>query len=91
MFKKIISGANVKVTIHDHAQNGCLMILLNGELNEKLYDKNLENIDENNYRSPKISFINDKKGYHSVKALKESKSIHIYYPKGHITKSYYEK
>ena len=37
---------------------------------------------------PNISFINDKKGYHSIKALKYSKSLHIYYPKGHNTKSY---
>ena len=78
----------VRTKVHDHAKNGCLMILLKGELNEKLYDKNLEVIGENNYTKPNIAFINDKKGYHSVKALKESKSLHIYYPKGHNTKSY---
>ena len=78
----------VRTTVHDHAKNGCLMILLKGELNEKLYDKNLEVIGENNYTKPNISFINDKKGYHSIKALKYSKSLHIYYPKGHNTKSY---
>lgn len=81
----------VRTNVHDHAENGCLMILLKGRLNEKLYNKNLEIIGENDYNSPNISFINDKKGYHSVKALKWSKSIHIYYPKGHITKSYYKK
>ena len=64
------------------------MILFKGELNEKRYNKKLEMIGENNYTNPNISFINDKKGYHAVKALKNSKSIHIYYPKGHITKSY---
>ncbi len=78
----------VRTTIHDHAKKGCLMILFKGELNEKRYNKKLEMIGENNYTNPNISFINDKKGYHAVKALKNSKSIHIYYPKGHITKSY---
>ena len=78
----------VQTTIHDHAKKGCLMILFKGELNEKRYNKKLEMIGENNYTNPNISFINDKKGYHAVKALKNSKSIHIYYPKGHITKSY---
>ena len=77
--------------IHDHAKNGCLMFLIKGELNEKIYDKKLNLIEENIYYSPNISFINNKKGYHSIKALKKSKSFHIYYPKGHITKNYNNK
>ena len=80
--------SQVRTTIHDHAHNGCLMILIKGQLNEKLYNKNLKMIGENNYNSPNVSFINDKKWYHSVKALKYSKSLHIYYPKGHITNNY---
>jgi|TARA_B110000967_G_C18844977_1_gene541472 hypothetical protein len=64
------------------------MILLKGGLNEKIYNKNLNVISENDYKSPNLSFINDTKGYHSVKALNRSKSIHIYYPKGHITNTY---
>ena len=74
-----------RTLIHNHAKNGCLMILIKGALNEKIYDKKLNLIEENDYYSPNISFINDKKGYHSVKALKPSNSLHIYYPKGHIT------
>ena len=81
----------IRTTIHDHAKNGCLMILLKGELNEKLYDKNLDIIGENNYTTPNISFINDKKGYHSVKSIGWSSSLHFYYPKGHITKEYKKK
>ena len=80
--------SSVRTTVHDHARNGCLMVLLKGRLNERLYSKELEVITENNYKSPNISFINDKKGYHAVKALEESASLHIYYPKGHITKTY---
>ena len=81
----------VRTKVHDHAENGCLMVLMKGELNEKLYNTNLEIIGENNYKSPNVSFINDKKGFYAVKALKWSKSIHVYYPKGHITKSYEKK
>tara|TARA_B100000214_G_C23765936_1_gene534418 strand:- start:86 stop:427 length:342 start_codon:yes stop_codon:yes gene_type:complete len=81
----------VRTKVHDHAENGCLMVLMKGELNEKLYNANLEIIGENNYKSPNLSFINDKKGFHAVKALKWSKSIHVYYPKGHITRSYEKK
>lgn len=79
---------NVRTRIHDHAEKGCLMILINGKLNEKLYNQQLDVIAVSDYKSPNISFINDKKGYHSVKALEPTKSIHIYYPKGHVTKNY---
>jgi len=74
--------------IHDHAESGCFLFLLKGEMEEKLYDKNLNFIKNNIYKSPNISYINDYKGYHSVKPLKKSKSIHFYYPKNHITKYY---
>ena len=36
----------------------------------------------------RISYINNKKGYHSVKALENSKSYHFYFPKGHKTNYY---
>ena len=47
--------------IHDHAPSGCVSILLKGGLNERLYDKDLNFIKENDYKAPNISFINDKK------------------------------
>lgn len=74
--------------IHDHAENGCFLFLLTGSLEEKLYDNNIQYITTTKYLSPNISYINNKKGYHSIKPLKESKSIHFYYPKNHITKYY---
>ena len=77
-----------RTPIHDHAKNGCFTILLRGALNERLYDKDLNFIKENDYKAPNISFINDEKGYHSVKSDGWSSSIHFYYPKGHETTSY---
>lgn len=64
-----------RTSIHDHAK-------------ERIYDKELNFIKENNYKAPNISFINNKKGYHSVKSDGWSTSINFYYPKGHKTTSY---
>ena len=78
--------------IHDHAKYGCLLLLLKGSIIEKIYDKNnftLKN--ENIYRYPRISYINDNIGYHSIQPIEKSSSIHIYYPKNHITKNYKKK
>lgn len=80
-----------RTPIHDHAKNGCITILIRGKLNERIYDKELNFIEENNHKAPNISFINDKKGYHSVKSDGWSSSIHIYYPKDHHTKKYVKK
>ena len=77
-----------RTAIHDHASSGCLTVLLRGELNERIYDKNLNFVKENIYRSPNISYINDNIGYHSVKSEGWSTSIHFYYPKEHKTKTY---
>lgn len=74
--------------IHDHANKGCCLLLLTGELEEKIYDVDINHTHTNKYMSPNISYINNEKGYHSVKPLKTSKSIHFYYPKNHITKYY---
>ena len=77
-----------RTSIHDHAKDGCFTILLRGSLKERIYDKELNFIKENNYKAPNISFINNKKGYHSVKSDGWSTSINFYYPKGHKTTSY---
>ena len=74
--------------IHDHAKNGCLMFVLTGKLKEKLYNQKLEIIETNNYKPKDITFINDKKGYHSILAEEKSTSLHFYYPKNHETKYY---
>ena len=40
----------------------------------------------NIYLSPSISYINNDMGFHSIKPIRESLSIHFYYPKNHKTK-----
>ena len=74
------------IGIHDHAKHGCMMVLLNGRLEETIYNKSLCEIKKNIYSGFNISFINNKKGFHDIKPLESSHSLHFYYPKNHNTK-----
>ena len=78
----------IQSKIHDHSKYGCFMILYKGIIKENIYNKNLEKIRTNYHVAPKITYINDNIGYHDVKALKKTKSLHIYFPKKHITNTY---
>ena len=78
----------VETPIHDHASMGCLMIILNGSLKEKLFNKELKLLETNVYKSRDISYINNEKGYHSIVPQEKSMSLHFYYPKYHISKIY---
>ena len=79
---------NLQTPIHDHAKYGCVMFLVKGKLKEEIYSKSHEFKKTIIHTSPSISYINNKKGYHSVKALENSKSYHFYFPKGHKTNYY---
>lgn len=72
--------------IHDHADKGCMLWLIKGEMEETIYSNKFDYIGTNIYFAPSISYINNDKGYHSVKPLKKSLSLHFYYPKNHFTK-----
>ena len=73
--------------IHDHSDNGCLMKILEGELYETLYDKNIINFKNNIYQKNDISYINNSIGYHSIQNIyhKSSYSLHIYSPPNYKT------
>ena len=72
--------------IHNHAKNGCYMFLLKGTIKEVVYNHNLIKTNINIYNSPSVSFINDDIGYHCIRPMEKSISIHIYHPKKHKTK-----
>ena len=78
----------VQSSIHDHSKYGCIMFLYKGLLKENIYSHDLIIKKTNNHTSPKITYINDKIGYHDIKSLKDSESIHFYFPKGHKTNIY---
>jgi hypothetical protein len=76
-------------TIHDHPEGGCKMRVLRGALIES------------EYSFPTIAFLSSrvigtgctgfKKGQdilHSIEALEDTISLHLYYPPGHVTTSY---
>lgn len=72
--------------IHDHADKGCLMFLAKGEMEEYVYTNKLKYLYTNIHKSPTITFINNNIGYHSIKPIRKSLSIHFYYPKNYKTK-----
>ena len=78
---------NKKSNIHDHSENGCIMKVLNGNLNEYIYDKNLKLITSKTINTKDVTFIDNNIGYHSIKNIDDlSHTLHIYSPPNHITK-----
>ena len=68
--------------IHDHSENGCLMFLINGCLNEERYDErgeldNIKNISDND-----VHYMHNRYGKHKImnKTRTTVYSIHIYSP-----------
>jgi len=90
---KIKWNIGVQSKVHDHSNYGCIMFLYKGIIKENIYKENihskkLEIIKTNLHTAPKITYISDKIGYHDVKSLECSESIHFYFPKGHKTNIY---
>ena len=78
---------NKKSSIHDHSENGCIMKVLNGNLNEYIYDKNLKLITSKTINTKDVSFIDNNIGYHSIKNIDDlSHTLHIYSPPNRITR-----
>ncbi len=71
---------NQSSPIHDHPQHGCLMYLISGTLEEKLYNKKLELVKTTIIRGPYIGYIDNTIGFHSIKCIDKAVSLHIYSP-----------
>jgi cysteine dioxygenase len=79
---------NKKSKIHDHSINGCWLKVLNGNLEENIYDLELNLIKTNKLNKNDISFMKDDKiGYHSISNISDNitTTIHVYSPINHIT------
>ena len=74
-------------TIHNHAENGCLMKVLQGHLEEKIYTDQLDFIESNLKYKGDISYIDDTIGFHSVNNNDtiNATTLHIYSPPLHKT------
>jgi cysteine dioxygenase len=77
--------------IHDHSENGCLFKILEGELREYKYDKELKFIKKVNLRKNNTSYLDNNIGYHKIenKSNNNSVSLHLYSPPRYIANKYY--
>lgn len=78
---------NQTTKIHDHASKGCYLKVLKGNLEEQIYDKNLNFIKNNILHTNDIGFMTNNIGYHLI-SNKENNiavSLHLYNPSGHMT------
>jgi predicted metal-dependent enzyme (double-stranded beta helix superfamily) len=81
-------NSNQNARIHDHSEKGCYLKILQGCLEEKIYDNELNLLSTNIIKEGDISFMHNKIGFHSIhnNTNKISVSLHIYSPPNHKTK-----
>lgn len=78
---------NQESFIHNHPNQGCVLKLLDGELNEKLYyndNHKIINYGDRNLQVNQISYMHDLYGFHKIKGNINSVSLHIYSPPNFI-------
>ena len=81
------------IPLHDHSNNGCIMKILKGELEEGRYKygcikDNYVQYMENKLIQGDVSFIHNQMGLHTINNNTDETaySLHIYSPPGHQTK-----
>ena len=81
---------NQVTPIHNHADNGCFLKVLEGCLKESIYDKELQINKESILYQNDISFMSNDIGLHSINNVSNtiSVSLHLYSPSNFITKFY---
>ena len=80
---------NQNAPIHDHSCNGCWLKVLQGELNENIYEsESLSLYKSNTIKTNDISFMKNNIGYHSITNNSDETAVtlHIYNPPNHKTK-----
>lgn len=78
----IIWNINQASKIHNHSSNGCWLKILDGKVEERIYNQKLELTKYSVQNKGEISFIKDDIGYHSVKNINNNitVSLHVYNP-----------
>jgi predicted metal-dependent enzyme (double-stranded beta helix superfamily) len=72
-------GTNATTHIHDHSNNGCIHMLLEGKLKEEIFDNNKLKINEVIINKSNISYIESNKILHKITNISDrSSSLHIY-------------
>ena len=67
-----------KTPVHDHPENGCVLLLLDGSLVEERISEYTTIFSK--VIPGKLSYIDNTHGKHSITAKKKSWSLHIYSP-----------
>ena len=68
--------------IHDHPCDGCWLQVLQGDIREVRYDKQLNCVSDLNYNDGALSYITDNVGYHKVGNTTQNPAVtlHLYAP-----------
>ena len=71
---------NQESPIHDHPNKGCIMKILEGEIEEIRYNNNLDIIKTKKYKEGNITYIDNNIGYHKMRTVDKCITLHIYSP-----------
>jgi chaperonin cofactor prefoldin len=71
---------NSETKIHDHPSKGCILYLLSGKLEEKIFNKSLKNTEKTIIEENDVSYMHNTKGYHKIRCIEKAISLHIYSP-----------
>lgn len=79
---------NTQSKIHSHAYNGCLMKILDGQLQEEQYDNNFNIVGKNTIIKNDITYIDDNIAFHKIinNSNNYSYSLHVYSPNYYVTR-----
>lgn len=77
--------------IHDHSDNGCYMLMLQGKLVEEIYDSNdiVSPTKISCFEEGFVGYIDNTMGYHRIQNLSDTDiavSLHVYSPPNHNAK-----
>jgi cysteine dioxygenase len=78
----IVWNVDQQSKIHNHSSNGCWLKILEGKVEERIYNEKFDLTKYIVQNQGEISFIKDDIGYHSVKNINNniSVSLHVYNP-----------
>ncbi len=71
---------NQESPIHDHPDKGCIMTILDGNIEELLYDNELNLIKTLEYKAGDVTYIDNNIGFHKMKTIDKCITLHIYSP-----------
>ncbi len=84
----LICWNSVETKIHDHADNGCILYLIDGNLEEQIFDKKIMLTSSNIVKPMQSTYMHNDIGYHKIISKNKSISLHIYSPPNYKINTY---